>query len=139
MGRQKTRTSGKEHFAGIPDSVIESESFRKLSFSGTKLLILLAYQYRGRNNGALAATYKQLKEFGFGSQHTINRALQELIKSELIMKTREGYFQHPGGRCSFYALTWWPIDDCNGKRLDVRATTRPPRIFRAEKTQNPVQ
>ena len=45
---------------------------------------------------------------------------------ELIIRTREGVFLNPGGRCALYALAWLPIHDCPGKALEVLPTTTPP-------------
>ena len=75
-----------------------------------------------------------LKERGFRSKETLSRAINELLEARLIMRTRVGYFQNPGGRCALYALTWQPIDECGGK-LEVAATSKAPRIFSLEKNQ----
>jgi hypothetical protein len=45
------------------------------------------------------------------------RRLKELVHFGLIEMTRQGGLN----RCSLYALTWRPIDDCKGK-LDCAAT-----------------
>ncbi len=53
----------------------------------------------------------------------------------MIIKTRQGFFMNPGGRCALYALTWLPIDECQGKKLEVNSTTTPPRKFSMEQNK----
>ena len=66
---------------------------------------------------------------------TVCTAIKELIDANLILKTREGRFLNPGGRCALYAVTWQPIDDCFGKDLEVKATIKAPRSFRKNKVK----
>ena len=111
-----------KNVAGIPRHVMASADYRHLSGNAVKLLVALAYQFRGKNNGDLTATYSVMHErFGFRSKATLTRALKELLAKNIITKTREGMFLNPGGRCTLYALTWSPIDECDGK-LDVPPT-----------------
>ncbi|MAR01458.1 MAG: hypothetical protein CMI00_13085 [Oceanospirillaceae bacterium] len=129
-GKNATRRS----FAGIPRNVMESPDFRALSPNARNLLLILAYYYRGKNNGDLSAPFKVMKEqWGFNSPETLNKAKKELLERNLIIETRAGRFQNPGGTCSLYALTWEPINDCGGK-LDVAATITPPRCFSIERS-----
>ena len=55
------------------------------------------------------------------------------MEANLIIKTREGKFQNPHSRCALYAITWQQIDECEGKDLEVRPTSTPPRKFSLEK------
>lgn len=110
---------------------MEHADFRNLSFSAKSLLLILAYQYRGKNNGDLTAAHSILKGWGFGSRGTIAKAISELQRANLIVTTREGRFQRPNSMCSLYALTWKPIDECGGK-LDVNPTLTPPRKISLE-------
>lgn len=119
-------------FAGIPRIVMESEDFRQLSSSAKVALLVLAYQYRGQNNGDLTAAASELRKWGVRSKITAQKAVQELLAANLIIRTREGRFQNPGGRCALYALTWQPVDECGGK-LEIRPTTTPPRKFSLER------
>lgn len=133
MARQQKRV-GKDalgSFAGIPRIVIESRDFKELSHTGKVLLLLMAYQYRGKNNGDLSAAPALLKGWGISSKTTISKAVQELVERNLIIRTREGRFLNPGGRCALYALTWKPIDECQGK-IEVSPTLTPPRKFSME-------
>lgn len=130
MGTRKAKKPTAS-FAGIPRIVMESEDFKKLSGNAVKLLLALAYQYRGRNNGDLTLAWSVMHEkFGFRSPGTLQRARDEACRAGLVMQTRTGYFQNPGHRCALYALTWLPIDECPGKDLEVKATRLPQRRFR---------
>ncbi len=92
------------------------------------LLFELAFQYRGHNNGDLHIAWSLMKDRGFNSPVTLNKAKKALLAANLIVCTREGQFMNPGGTCSLYALTWLPIDECKGKH-QLQPTTVPIRRF----------
>lgn len=124
-------------FAGIPHSVMESESYYLSSGNALKLLLELAKQYNGINNGDLSAAFSVLKSRGWRSKKTLARCLTELIDRELIVRTREGWFSNPGGRCALYALAWDPIHECPGKDLELGPTRVPYRSFGVENSKKP--
>lgn len=131
-GPKKSRPPANS-FAGIPRIVMQSDDYKNLSGNSVKLLLALSYQYRGFNNGDLTAAWSVLHDqFGFSSRHTIKRALNELQAAGMIIQTRTPKFMNPGGQCGLYALTWKPIDDCPGKRLEAKPTRTPPRKFSME-------
>jgi len=126
-------------YIAIPHMVMRSADYRNLKGNAVKLLNALVFQYNGSNNGDLTAAWSVMHEqHGFNSKGTLQRALQELVNSNLISKSRESFFQNPNNQCALYALTWKAIDECPGKRLDSRSTIQPPRKFSMEKTQRPV-
>lgn len=104
-------------FIKLPHAVMDSPGYIGLSGSGVKLLADMARQYRGHNNGDLSAAWKIMRVRGWKSRDTLTRALAELLAAGMIEKTRQGGLH----LCSLYALTWYAIDECNGK-LDVPAT-----------------
>jgi hypothetical protein len=135
--RNKTGLPAKS-FAGIPRIVMDSDDFKQLSGNAVKLLLCLAYQYRGANNGDLTTAFSVLNEkFGFKARGVISRAIRQLLDANLIRQTRSSRFLNPGGQCALYALTWLPIDECPGKRLEVNPTRTPPRKFSLEKNKTP--
>ena len=67
-----------------------------------------------------------MKNRGWKSKDTLNKARQELLDVELIMVTRYGDRRRP----HLYALTFLAIDECKGK-LDVQPTERPLSLWRA--------
>jgi hypothetical protein len=101
--------------------VLKSQALAKLSPYACKLLLDLASQWRLGNNGdASAAFEKVLRQRGWKSKATLQKSINELLESGLIIKTRQGSLH----QCSLFGLGWLAIDECGGK-LDMRATTRP--------------
>lgn len=118
MGAHKRRarlkgrsTSGR--FALVPVAVLDSLPYAALSWPARALLLDVAGQYSGANNGDLTAAHAVLRKRGW-QRSTLQAAAAELEAAGFIVRTRQG------GRntCNLYAVTWQPIDDCPGKRLD---------------------
>jgi hypothetical protein len=124
----KGRNTRTKSFAGIPRVVLDHPDFIKLPPCAKVLLLELARQYRGHNNGDLQAAWSLMKLRGFGSNATLVKARKALLAAQLIVCTREGRFLNPGGVCGLYAITWLPVDECDGKH-DYRPTTTPIRKF----------
>jgi hypothetical protein len=117
---------------------METEDYKNLSGNSVKLLLALAYQYRGHNNGDLTAAFSIMqKNFGFTARGVIKRAVKQLLDANLIVQTRTSRFLNPGGQCALYALTWQPIDECPGKHLEVGPTVTPLRKFSIEQNKKP--
>ena len=115
-GRQTTGS-----FLRLPHHVLQHKTFKTLSTRATKLLIDIAVQYRGNNNGDLSATLSLMRDRGWNSSDQLDKAKKELIKQDVIQLTRQG----GRNKCNLYALTWFPIDECKGK-LDIASTTTAP-------------
>lgn len=122
-GRREYATS----YAGIDRRVMLSDSFAAIGPNGLRVLLWLAFQYKGSNNGYLSATRQQAKEWGIGGADTLARAIAELREHRLIVLTRQGRFTNPGGSPNLYALTWEPIHDKAGNALDMPPTRTPVR------------
>ena len=116
IGRQTTNP-----FLMLPLHVLDHERFRNLSGRATKLVIDIAAQYRGNNNGDLCAPLSVMRRRGWTSSDQLHKAKRELIEKEVIILTRQGGLN----KANLYALSWFQIDECNGK-LDVAATPLPP-------------
>lgn len=121
------RESG--NFSMIPESVLVSEEFHRITGEAVRLLLAIAAQYNGYNNGNMNAALTEMRKYGFTSQGTLSRALVCLLNNELIIKTRQGFFMAGKNRCSLYAISWKPIDACPGKNLSVKPTGAPPKTF----------
>jgi len=132
-GRQRLKgRKEKSPFTALPWHVLDHPDVSGLSGNAFKLLVYMARQYRGRNNGDLSAAYGVMTKYGaFKSKDTLQRAKEELLSKGLLIQTREGRFTNPGGVCALYALAWQPIDDCDGK-LEVKSTAVAPRSFKAD-------
>lgn len=103
--------STKHPYAAIEHRVIDSPAYADLTFSARSLLVLMTRQLTKDNNGHLQATYSFLQPLGFDSEHTISRAITDLIAHGMIYRTRSGGF-HQGP--SQYAVTWLSVTKRDG-------------------------
>ena len=111
------KTSGT--FLLLPHDCIDHNNFVSLSPRAVKLLIDVARQYNGSNNGDLTACWSIMSKRGWTSKDQLGKAIRELLQRGWLVLTRQG--RRPKV-ASLYALTWKPIDECGGK-LD-RAPTK---------------
>ncbi|WP_247258078.1 helix-turn-helix domain-containing protein [Pseudomonas moorei] len=131
MARKK---SYKVDFGGgrvlaLPYRLLISDAFDNLSPKAVTVLIKLARNYNGRNNGDLSCTASMMAKGKSMDAKTLASALSELIDAGLIVRTREsrkGGREQGMARCALYALTWAAIDECLGKELEL--TPGPPRF-----------
>jgi hypothetical protein len=99
-----------EAFVALPYSVLNSPLFVALSPHAVKLLIDVAAQYRGDNNGDLSLAWKLMKPRGWRSEATLHKVKRELLEAGFLYETRKG--QRPN-LCSLFALTWHQLDHCD--------------------------
>lgn len=98
-------------YAAIDHRVIDSEAFSHLTPSAVKVLLLIARQHNGHNNGQLHAAYSFMHRYGIGSEHTLQSAISQLIAHGFLYRTRS----HGANRVyAKYALTWLRIDAKEG-------------------------
>lgn len=95
----------------LPWVVMDSPAYQGLSLSARNLLLELARQYVGDNNGRLLLSLKYLRTRGVNSRDVITRGKAELIKAGLIHETVKG---HRPNKASWYALTFYPLDRLPG-------------------------
>lgn len=113
----------KQRFIGIPLVAYNSPGFAQLSFAASRLLIDIASQYHGKNNGDLGCSWQSMRRKGWRSRTTLKKAKAELLQAGFIETTRKGGF-HNGP--SLYALCWSPIDEKDkGWPLEVQPTKTP--------------
>lgn len=98
-------------FIALPRALLDSPQWASLNAFEVKLLLDVAAGYRGNNNGDLACTWNAMKKRGWRSKATLESALKGLLAAGFLVKTRQGW----RNRCSLYAVTWEPINDCGGK------------------------
>lgn len=113
-------------FLHLHKGLLNCKDFMLMKGNSLKMLIDLAAQYNGHNNGDLCAAVSVMKHRGWNSNQQINKALKDLVSRNLIMQTRQGGLNMGP---NLYAITWQPINECGGK-LDVNPTIQPPRSFR---------
>ena len=115
----------KESFSGIPRRIIEHSSFKSLSCTAHTLLILLGYQYRGKNNGNLVITWSLMKGW-FGSNTTMFKARDCLYEAGFIVINAYGGRSGNGTKLPhLYALTWESIDQLKSDSSWMRYTHYP--------------
>jgi hypothetical protein len=108
-------------FFQLRHDLLDSERYINLPHTAKSLLMDLVRQYNGNNNGDICVTLTVLEKRGWNSNSTLRRALKALLDAELLLLTRQGGLN----RCSLYAFSWLPIDECKQK-LNVRSTTTAP-------------
>lgn len=69
-----------------------------------RVLVVLAGQFTGGNNGSLSLTRRTAAKHGIRNAHALFAALRELEARSLIERTRPGSRIPP--RSAFFALTW---------------------------------
>lgn len=127
MADKRARHKGRRStapFLNIPKEVLSSEAYLSLGGWEVKLLVDIASQFNGKNNGDLTAAYSVMRERGWNSTGTLNKARKALLDAGLIQETRSGG-RH---RCTLYAVTWRGINECKSK-LDVKPTIAPSNLF----------
>ena len=84
------RKNLKQRFGYIPRYVLLSKEFQTLTYAHRHLLLCIAAQYNGHNNGHLTFTRQDGLRFGFRSEDTRCKALKRLQELGLIIKTHKG-------------------------------------------------
>lgn len=138
MARSREKTKGRKDdhsFLRLIHPLLDHPNFHALSPRATKLLICIAAQYRGSNNGDLCATYKIMKKRGWNSNDQIQKGLKELLERGWLVKTRQG--RRPNVP-TLYALTWEAINECGGK-LEVKAAKAALNTWRQEPPERPTR
>jgi hypothetical protein len=114
VGRDKrggTAARDGTRFALLPHVVLDSRAYLGLSAPAKALLVEMARQFHGHNNGALLCSRSKLAPRGWTSNDTLTRAKKELLNAGLLFETVAG--QRPN-KASWYALTWLNLDRLDG-------------------------
>ena len=98
-------------FIALPLSVLDCPNYVALSHPAKNLLIEVARQCKGDNNGRLLLSRAYLAIRGWNSADVIHRAKSELIESGFIFETVMG---HRPNKASWYAVTWRRLDKIAG-------------------------
>jgi hypothetical protein len=134
--RKRAKVTGRgkgPSFLRLTHHLLDSEEFGALSAHATKLLIELARKYKGNNNGDLSCAWSDCRKRGWRSKAALQRARDELLAACFIIVTRHGG-KHVS---SLYALTFEPIDACEGKGLEIGPTTTASHAWRKNKNGAP--
>jgi len=101
-------------FVALPHVVLQSPGWRQAGHVARSLLVDVASQYDGKNNGRLVACAKFLKPLGWSSHDVVTRALRELVACGLLVETRKG--ARPN-RAAWFAITWYALDVREGLEI----------------------
>ena len=125
MGHSKFKNNrdkrdGKQ-FVLLPRVVLESPGYRQAGHSARSMLIDIAMQYTGHNNGKLVACAKYVQPLGWNSNATVLHAVRELLASGLLIETRKG--ARPN-KAAWFALSWLDLDQGQGLDIDPKLYRR---------------
>jgi hypothetical protein len=98
-------------FLALPHAVTKSKAYRSLGHTARSLLIDVAIQLNGKNNGQLLCSLNHLRDLGWKSADTVQRAKDDLLGSGLLYETAKG---HSKGKASWFAVTWLPLPNHRG-------------------------
>lgn len=110
----RTRVDGGRdpgRFIGLPVSVLESAAYLGLSANARSLLLEVALQFHGDDNGRMLLSRVHMKRRGWRSSDMIDKGKRELLEAELIFETVKG---HRPNKASWYAMTWRKLDKLAG-------------------------
>ncbi len=136
--RDRVRMKGRREvgpFVKMPLDVLNSPEFDRLSAHATKLLMAVLAQYRVGKNRDLCASWSVMRDRGWKSKGTLQRATEELVESGWLIKTRQG----GRNRCALFAVSFLAIDASSKADEFAAGTTTPPGTWRADKILTPVE
>jgi hypothetical protein len=106
-GRKRDTGRDPGGFVALPFAVLDSQAYLSLSVHAKALLLEVARQYHGGDNGRMLLSRAHLAPRGWRSSDMIQKAKRELLVSGLIHETVKG--ARPN-RASWYAVTWRTLD-----------------------------
>ena len=104
-------------YLSIPWAVFDSVAFKGSTAAARSLMIALARQANGFNNGHLQMTQSWMKEMGYTNLQQNKNARDELIERGLIVYTRRGGLNMGA---HYFALTWLDISNFSGLDITFR-------------------
>jgi hypothetical protein len=108
-------------YTPIPHVILDSEAFINAPTRAKALLFDLLRQHNGYNNGHLHLAVQWLKDRGWTSVDQVQKAKNELLEHQLVIKTRLGGLGIGADR---YALTWVHISNYSGLEVSARTYER---------------
>lgn len=113
----------------IPYTLLRHPNCTRLSPYGVKLLMDLARQYTGFNNGYLCASWSLMKDCGWRSSITLYTAVVECEHYGLLIRTQQGGRNRP----NLHGFSWRRIDEKKGQTLDRAPTAAPTNDWKDER------
>lgn len=114
--RRRSDSGGRQEktlYAPIDFDVIDSPAFADLTGEEVRLLLIIARQWNGQNNGKLHATFGFCKKRGIRSQTTLQKSIASLISHGFLVRTRGHGIDPKDGKniAAKYAITWKSLCD----------------------------
>lgn len=104
-------------YSTIPHSVLDSASFIGASDKARSLILALARQHNGHNNGHLHLAKSWLAKQGYTCPASNLKATKELIERGLIIQTKWGGLNLGA---NLYALTWHIVSNFVGLEIQAK-------------------
>ena len=124
MSHRKSRKQGKlgRDFAPLYEPVLRSKAVRDLPLAEYKHYITLTALCKPWNNGAVPLARSVLRDFGLTSSCSTNRAIANLLKLGLIVRTRPARPRY----AALYGVAHLPLDADAMKKAGARAPRATP-------------
>ncbi len=110
MARKGRRRDPAERYALLPREVLKSDAYAAMPDYAVRVLVAVAGQYCGANNGQLSMTAADARTLGIHSAWKVAAGLRLLLSSGLVELTRPGKYSHGRGISALYALGWRQFD-----------------------------
>lgn len=104
-------------FAPIPKDVLKMPEFQHMPSSAKALMLTLMGQFTGKNNGRLTPAFEAVKDAGWVSKGTLQRARDALLEAPFAVLTRKG---SPPRTVDWIGFTWWKLDYERSMDIDPR-------------------
>ncbi|MEX0734553.1 MAG: hypothetical protein WD944_06470 [Steroidobacteraceae bacterium] len=115
--KAKGRRGGeREHFARLPESVLQHEALATAPHYALRALAALVCGYSEQQNGSMMLTGSYAAKFGLTSHDTLTKSLRVLEERGLIETTRR--VSRRMKIATLFAVTWWEIHYRDGVKLD---------------------
>ncbi len=95
--------------------ILNSPSWEGLSAQARAVLIQIAKRYNGGNNGALAASVRNLATECRINKDTAGKAVKELLEAGFLELAQAGAFTFKMRHAAEYRLTWLKCDQTGAK------------------------
>ena len=107
-GNKRRRLSQTNQFVQVYNNVVKSEAWRSCSGDAIKVFMYLCTRSHGKNNGALAASMRDIGEACAISKDKANRCIRELLDWGLVEIVSPGSWA--GRKATEYGVMMW---DCH--------------------------
>ncbi len=110
-GRKTNSGRDAGRFVAIPLSVLDCPGYARLSMHARALLLEVARQFTGNNNGRLLLSRDYMAKRSWKSNDMLTKAKRELLDGGFLHETVKG---HRPNKASWYAMTWQTLDRIPG-------------------------